>query len=169
MSNASDLSSSAKEHANELGVQAKAAAKQEAVAQADQAKHTAAEKVQQAADAVDAASSELDPTSPQAQAVQQVADRIEDVAAKLRSADVRKLADQATDVARANPLLFIGGAAIAGFAAARFLKARDPQMNDNAPSTDPWATPSVGSRGYPADHAESASVLSKIDGGRTNA
>lgn len=169
MSDASDLSRSAKEHANELAAQAKAAAKQQAVAQADQAKHAAADKAQQAADAADAATRQLDPASPQAQAVQHVADRIEDVATKLRTADVRNLAREATDVARANPLLFIGGAAIAGFAAARFLKARDPQMNHNTPSSDPWATPSVGSRGYPADHATAGSVLSTIDGGRTDA
>jgi hypothetical protein len=60
---------------------------------------------------------------------------------------VRELASQATDMARRNPMLFIGGAAIAGFAAARFLKARDPQPHASA-QANPWAAPSPTSRGY---------------------
>ena len=161
MSNTSDLGDRVKEHASELGNQAKAAAAQEAVAQADHVKETAANKAQQAARAADAAASELDPASPQAQAVQQVADHIEDVAMKLRTADVRQLAGQATDMARRNPLLFIGGAAIAGFAAARFLKARDPHPTPYTDQADPWGEPRYASRGAPAEHAD-------INGGRTH-
>ncbi|EBA11164.1 hypothetical protein [Roseobacter sp. CCS2] len=140
MSDTSDLSRYATEHVKELGTQAKAAAKQEAVAQADQIKDTATSKMQAAADSADAAARELDPASPQAQAVQQVADRIEDAAVKLRDADIGELAGQVTDMARRNPLLFIGGAAVAGFAAARFLKAREPRTMTYAHSTDPWSS-----------------------------
>lgn len=164
MSNTSDLSHRAKEHASELGAQAKAAAAQEAVAQAGKVKDVAADKVQQTADAADAAAGKLDPASPQAQAVQQVADHIEGMATKLRTADIRQLADQATDMARRNPLLFIGGAAIAGFAAARFLKARDPQPAGHSDYDDPWAAP----RAHPTKTADSTSVMADINGGRTD-
>ena len=164
MSHTSDLSQRAKDHASDLGAQAKATATQEAAAHADQAKHNAATKAQKVANAADAAARELDPTSARAQAVQHVADHIEDVATKLRTADVRELAGQATDMARRNPFLFMGGAAIAGFAAARFLKAREPQPAHDAQASDPWATPNPVSRGAATD----SSVLSQINGERTH-
>jgi len=134
-----NLEKTAKAHAKDISEQAKSAATHEASARADDAIDQAAQKVQQAADAADAAASQFDPASPQAQAVAQVADRIEDIAAHLRTADLGDLADQATGIARRHPALFVGGAALAGFAAARFLKARAPQQ----PSTtagDPWAS-----------------------------
>ena len=85
-----------------------------------------------------------DAASPQAQALHHVADHIEDFAGQLRTTDLAKVADQATDIARRNPLLFVGGAVIAGFAAARFLKARDPKPAIAAHSADPWARPPQG-------------------------
>jgi len=167
MSNTSDLSSTARAHANNLGAQAKAAATQEATAQAEKAKHATASKVQQAADAADAAASQLDPASPQAEAMSQVAEHIEGFASQLRHADVREIASQATDMARRNPMLFIGGAAIAGFAAARFLKARDPQ-SPAALSTDPWATPSSTHAAAVAEEGNHRSVMADINGGRSD-
>ncbi|MEL7211337.1 MAG: hypothetical protein AAGK92_01670 [Pseudomonadota bacterium] len=140
MSDTSDLTQTAKQHAAELGQKAHDAATQEAVAHADSAKQKVTHKVQKAADAAGAAASELDPNSPQAQAMQQVADTIEDVAHKIRTTDIRHMADQATEMARRNPLLFIGGAAIAGFAAARFLKARAPHASAPLQGSDPWGS-----------------------------
>lgn len=167
MSNTSDLSSTARAHASDLGAQAKAAATQEAATQAEKAKHATASKVQQAADAADAAASQLDPASPQAEAMNQVAEHIEGFASQLRHADVREIASQATDMARRNPMLFIGGAAIAGFAAARFLKARDPQ-SPAARSTDPWATPSSAYAAAVAEEGNHRSVMADINGGRSD-
>ncbi len=167
MSNTSDLSSTARAHANDLGAQAKAAATQEAVAQADKAKHATASKVQQAADAADAAASQLDPASPQAEAMSQVAAHIEGFASQLRHADVREIASQATDMARRNPMLFIGGAAIAGFAVARILKARDPQPVATS-GEDPWTTQPPAERGYTAVENGRQSVLADINGGRSD-
>ena len=139
---ATELGRSAKEHATELGRQAKTAAKNEAMSQATQAKTSLAAEAQKAANAAQSAASHFDPNSAQAKAVQQVADRIDDLAMYLRQSDVRDLAGQATSMARRNPLLFIGGALAAGFAAARFLKARDPkQLYAGISGNDPWAAP----------------------------
>ena len=82
-----------------------------------------------------------DAASAQAQALHHVADHIEDFAGQLRTTDLAKVADQATDIARRNPLLFVGGAVIAGFAAARFLKARDPEPASAVHAADPWTSP----------------------------
>jgi len=166
MSNASDLGQQAKEHAADLGDHAKAAAKQEAVARTDELKETAAGKVQAAADAADAASNELDPTSPQAQAVHQVADHIEDVAERLRTADVGQLTDQITQMARRNPLLFMGGSAIAGFAVARFLKARDTRPRHDPYGADPWSQPYTGSVGQQSPHQAEVAAPGVMSGDR---
>lgn len=137
MSSTSDLGQRVREHATDLTEQAKATAQAEARARAEDVQHTAASKVSQAASAADAASQKFDPASPQAQAIDQVAGHIDSVAAQIRTADVGEVARQATDIARRHPLLFIGGAAIVGFAAARFLKASDPDTGQIA--HDPWA------------------------------
>jgi hypothetical protein len=138
MDDSTGIVNEARQHAADLGDQAQAKVKQEAFAQAEAAKAAAAEKITQAANAAETVAEQFDPASAQAEAMQRVADQIEDVAAKLRHADVRQLTDGVTDVARQNPLLFLGGAAIVGFAAARFLKARDPHRAA-AGGPDPWA------------------------------
>ena len=158
---AAELGQAAKEHATELGHQAKMAAKEEAMSHADDAKSSLASEAQKAASAAEAAASQFDPNSPQAQAMQKIADHIEDLATHLRQSDVRELAGQASSMARRNPLLFVGGAVIAGFAAARFLKARDPKsLYSNSRDSDPWAAP----RNATAHHDN---VVNEMGGGRT--
>ncbi len=156
MSSSSNLGQAAKSHAMDLAQQVSDAATASADAQAQNVKDAAASKVQTVADAASAAASELDPAAAQAQAMHQVADQIETIAGKVRTADLGHLAQQATQVARAHPLVFLGGAAIAGFAVARFLKARDTAPRTTAQPDDPWAAP---------DHT---SVLAQINGGRTD-
>ncbi|SFS21247.1 hypothetical protein [Yoonia litorea] len=163
MTHGNDLGSAAKEHVKEIQDQAKDAAAKTATAHANQARDAAAARVDEAARAADAAASEMAPNSPQAQAVQQVADHIEGFATQLRTADVQKLAQQATTFARQNPLVAIGGAALVGFAAARFLKARSTQPMTAAPTgSDPWANPYVNTR----EPEEQADPRVSIDGTR---
>ncbi|WP_420862966.1 hypothetical protein [Algirhabdus cladophorae] len=168
MSSPSDVKSTLRAEAKEVGDRAKATLAQEANARMDQAKDMAADKTQETADAADAAAAQFDPASPQAEAMQHVADHIEGVASQLRHADVTKLASQASDVIRRNPLLFIGGAAVAGFAAARFLKARDPQPAHSG-HDDPWGMPSPAKHNSPSDPSDHTTVMAKINGGRDDA
>jgi len=114
------------------------------------------------------AAHKLDPVSPQAQALDKVADHIEDLATTLRTADLAQAANQATDMARRNPLLFKGGAAITGFTAARFLRARDLRPTTDRENADPWTTPYAGSRAYPATRSSKAIVRSQSNGGQSN-
>ena len=55
-----------------------------------------------------------------------IAEAIEGLAGQIRETDVSAVADKATEVARRHPLLFVGGAIVAGFAAARFIQAPQP-------------------------------------------
>lgn len=121
-----------------LAQSAKDRVEAEAEYHASAARDTVADEAQTAADAANAAADQFDPRSIQAQATQHIADQIEGVAAKLRSADLETVVSRTSDFARRNPLLFVGGAAALGFAATRFLKARDPAPHRHAMDDDPW-------------------------------
>jgi hypothetical protein len=168
MSHSSNLRTTAQEAAADLGQKAQAAVKQQTETKADQARQAAAGKVQQAANAADAAAQRFDPASAQAQALQRVADQIEDVALKLRSADLRDLAGQATDIARRHPVASLSAAALAGFVAARFFKARDPKPMNRTDASDPWTSGYAGSRANRPEHVDTTTVMADINGDRTH-
>lgn len=118
------------------------AAEAKAKREATKARNMAADETQKVANAAEAAAAEFDPQSVQAQAIEHVATRIDDIADQLRTTDIDRMAGMVGDVARKNPMLFVAGAALAGFAVTRFLKARDPQRSFAAPQgDDPWAEP----------------------------
>lgn len=144
MSGLSDTAQNLKTHARDLGEQAQETVTSNAQAHAQHAKDEAVGRVQQAADATQAAADEFDPNSPQAQALHQVADAVEGVAQQLRGADVGQMMQQVSGFARQNPALFVGGAAVAGLALARFLKARNPvETHAYAADDDPWEAPAA--------------------------
>lgn len=99
----------------------------------------AEESVNNYADAATAASREFEPGSFQEQAADQVAGHLTDVAELIKSTDFNQVAGKTAQFARENPLLFLGGAALAGFAAARYLKASEPAYSRKSDdSSDPW-------------------------------
>jgi len=134
-----------KTKAHELASDAKAAAQAEASDAADKMRAAATDEITAAANAADAAAAEFDPATIQARAAHQVADQVEGLANRLRTTDVGTLTRDVSNFARTNPALFIGGAALLGLAATRFLKARDPQRAQYAqPEADPWGTVPAG-------------------------
>lgn len=138
MSDRSNVAQDAKAHLKDLGEAARERVTAEAHDRADVARRAAAEEVQSASDAASAAAGQFDSGSIQAQVAHQIADQIEGIAIHLRQSNYNDLAEQASDFARRNPLLFIGGAAALGFAASRFLKARDPHPETYSDDEDPW-------------------------------
>ena len=142
-----DLSQTVKNKAQELGEDVKEAIQAKAERATADLSDEMAERATNAANAADAAAAEFSADSLQAQAAQQVADQVEGIAAHLRTADLTTITRDVSDFARKNPALFIGGAALLGFVATRFLKARDPQRIDYAAAGDPWADPAPTARG----------------------
>ena len=111
--------------------------------EAENARNKAAAEAQKAANAASAAANEFDPNSLQARAIEQVAMRIEELASDIRGADIDRMARTVRSAAERNPVLFVAGAALAGFALTRFLSARSPSSYDRygaRPSYDPWDT-----------------------------
>lgn len=114
-------------------------ARREAETAADAVTGHAEREVSSAAKAAAAASEEFTPGTPQAHAADHLAGSLHQVADVLRETDLNKAAGQVTRFARENPVLFLGGAALLGFAAGRFLKATDPAATSRSMDPgDPW-------------------------------
>lgn len=129
-----------KEHATDVAEDAREKVAEKARTEAENLRNAAAEETQKAANAAEAAASEFDSESLQAQAIEQVASRIEDIAAQIRGSDIDRLARTVRQAAERNPLMFVAGAAVAGFALTRFLKARDSNAGRGYRyDDDPWS------------------------------
>ncbi|MFK7763830.1 MAG: hypothetical protein AB8B62_11240 [Roseobacter sp.] len=112
---------------------------QQAEAAANTATRKVESKVSNAASAANAASAEFENGSLQEIAADQIATHLQDVAGILRETDLSSVSKKATTFARENPVLFLGGAALLGFAATRFLKSSDTDVRAAyVPDTDPW-------------------------------
>lgn len=106
----SEAESSIKDAASEAARQAKKV--REDVADA------AGEKLEAAREALN----DFEPDTLINQAAGRLADNLSDAANAIRTTDLKAVRDDVAGFARRNPLLFFGGAALLGFAAARMLK-----------------------------------------------
>lgn len=116
-----DLASKAKAEASKLATEARAAADE----RVEDAKGQATQRIDETADSIRSAGREFGADSYQAQAADYLADNLIEAAARIRAQDLDSIAREATDFARRNPAVVLGGAALLGFAAARLLKASE--------------------------------------------
>lgn len=122
--------SQAKEKAADLAEQGKAAAgnlaqdaASAAAKQAKAAKSSAADEVSNVASALRTAAEEMRSGSPQERTFGQIAEGLADASDAMREKDLSTMVQDVSAFARKNPLVFLGGAALIGFAATRFAKA----------------------------------------------
>lgn len=108
------------------------AAVTEVKSQADDAKAGVADEVKDVANALRKASQDLRGGSAQERTLGQIANGLADASDALRDKDLGEIVHAVSDVARRNPMLFLGGAVILGFAASRFAKASAAQMGSVA-------------------------------------
>ncbi len=113
------LAEDARSTAEDLGNQAR----DEAWSQAERARSGVASEVSGIADALRRAAGEMRSGSPQERTFGQIAEGLADMSETIQDRDVGQLAGDVSDFARRNPIAFLGGAALAGFAATRFVKA----------------------------------------------
>ncbi len=86
-------------------------------------KNEAANETSKVAEALRKAASDLHEGSPQEKIFAKLADTVADTADGLRDMDIDEMGYAVNDFARRNSAAFLGGAALLGFVAARFLKA----------------------------------------------
>jgi hypothetical protein len=92
--------------------------------QADRGRQQAADGIDNVAESIRRVSLDMQSDQPAiAGAASTAAEQAERVAQYLRQTDAREIISKVEDVARRQPLIFIGGAFVLGFAASRFLKA----------------------------------------------
>jgi histone H3/H4 len=90
---------------------------------AEDQKMRGAEAIQCFARAIESAAGELEKQSPRlARSARDAAQKVEGLSHNITNRNVDELMNAATDLARSQPVLFIGGAIAAGFAFSRFLK-----------------------------------------------
>lgn len=94
-----------------------------AASQAEQAKSSVADEMSGVASALRTAAEEMRQGSPQERTFGQIAEGIADASDALRDKDLGTMVQDVSELARRNPLVFLGGAALIGFAATRFAKA----------------------------------------------
>ena len=92
-------------------------------AKADGAKSNVAGEVKDFSDVLRRASDELRDGSAQERTLGQISSSLADVSDQIRDKDLGEMVQMASKVARDNPILFLSGAALLGFAASRFAKA----------------------------------------------
>lgn len=90
---------------------------------ADDAKSHVASDVKEFSDVLRRASDELRGGSAQERTLGQISRSLADVSDQIRDKDLGEMVQMASRAARNNPFLFLGGAALLGFAASRFAKA----------------------------------------------
>lgn len=96
--------------------------------QADRGKEQAAEGIGQVADSIRRVSLDMEGSQPQiAEVAQTAADQAERLASYLQQTDAREILHTVENVARRQPLLFLGGAFLLGMAATRLMKAAGGQ------------------------------------------
>lgn len=96
-----------------------------AASQAGEVKSSVADEVSGVASALRTAAEEMRSGSPQERTFGQIAEGLADASDALRDKDLSTMVEDVTKFARKNPLVFLGGAALIGFAATRFAKASD--------------------------------------------
>jgi hypothetical protein len=98
---------------------------------AEEQKARGVEAIQCFARAMTSAATELENQSPQvAEYVRDAAQKVVGMSEKIGQRDVAELARAATELARSQPLLFVGGAVAAGFAVSRFFMSSAKSLPD---------------------------------------
>ncbi len=104
----------------------------EAEARAHDAKDSAADEVSGISSALNSAASEMRDGSLQQRSMSHIADRVAYASETLRDRDFGEMTQDLGTFARRNPALFLGGAALLGFAVARFAKSSEQPATGGA-------------------------------------
>jgi ElaB/YqjD/DUF883 family membrane-anchored ribosome-binding protein len=102
-------------------------ARERAAQQGENAKNTLADEVSQTAHALETAANEVDERSFQHQMFKSASDGLMQVSEQMHGKSVGDMVSSLADFGRRNPAAFLGGAALVGFALARFARASDRQ------------------------------------------
>jgi hypothetical protein len=129
------------------------------IERADQGRQQVAESVDRVAGSIRRVSTELQTEEPAvANAAMTAAEQGERLARYLRDTDARQLLHTVEDVARRQPILFIGGAFLIGLAASRFMRAAAVGSGASENGRGAYAIQSSGRNDWQTTSSDAASV-----------
>jgi len=105
--------------------------------QNERAKSSAADEIHRTADGLEAAARELE-GSPQHDLLQEAADGLKQISQAIDGKSIGEMVSELSAFGRRNPLAYLGGAAFAGFALARFARASTTQTEAGPPPDAPY-------------------------------
>ena len=106
-------------------------AKAKIAAKSEEAKDGLASEIHDTAAALRRAADEVRDGSPQGSTFSMLANGLADMADSVKDQNVSDIVGAANSFARKNPIAFLGGAALLGFAVSRFAKASEPQASSS--------------------------------------
>lgn len=121
---------------------------------ADTAKRSFADQTGNVASALRTAADELRSGSAQERTFSQMADGLADMSDAVRDKDLGEIVDSLGGFARKNPMMFLGGAALLGFAATRFAKASGGRSHRTGNVTGSYGRPPVVTQSASSMNAE---------------
>lgn len=145
---AAEMTDAAKAKGREAGN----ALAEEARRRGEEAKNATAAEINTVSEAFRRAARDLQAGSPQERTFGYLADNLASVSDTVRDKDLGEMLDDVTSFARRNPLVFLGGAALLGFALTRFGRATQEAHghDDDRPFADPgYAAATSSSSSYP--------------------
>ena len=101
-------------------------AKTAAAEKAGEAKHQAADELARTAQGLEAAASEMEGSPLQQDLLREAADGLKQIAHAVEGKSLGAMAAELSEFGRQNPMAYLGGAALVGFALARFARASTP-------------------------------------------
>ena len=147
---AREAAADVKAQAARVAQEAAETAKAEAYARGESAKRSAADEIGNVGHALRKAADEMRGGSPQERTFGYLASTLADASDSVREKDLAEMVDDVTGFARRNPLLFVTGAALLGFAVSRFGKATQRPAYDEFDGTRQFADPGRASATTPA-------------------
>ena len=109
-------------------------AKSTATEKAGEAKAQAADEISRTARGLEAAAAEMEGSPLQQDLLREAADGLKQIAHAVEGKSLGTMAAELSEFGRQNPVAFLGGAALVGFALARFARASTPADTDRSSS-----------------------------------
>ena len=133
---ARDVGAAAKERLGDLRDTAQSSiddAKAAAADKTEAVKGRTADEISRTAEGLEAAAKEMDGSPLQQDLLREAADGLKHIAQAVQGKSIGAMVGDLSEFGRQNPLAYLGGAALAGFALARFARASKPEADASAP------------------------------------
>ena len=131
----------------------------------DEVKGQTADEIARTARGLEAAANEMEGSSLQQDLLREAADGLKHIAQAIQGKSVGAMVGDLSEFGRQNPLAYLGGAALVGFALARFARASSPEGATNYATSGPSDSDRHANSGRPAGQPASVQAIGSDFGG----